>query len=293
MVLRDFDQNKYRKHVQTLLSGKCDKPALSELFLFVRSRCDGRQTVQDIGDFIAHPQQRNKGITTDTVRDFFTILIFKFRDDNKIIPANFEEVLRALVRQIDRGILKRDTGLNKPEVEKMIPELLDLFSKNDDGTFRQIKGVSEKERRVLECLTRYVISKPAFDRIRLVREFRDTLKSHDLLEENELRQFETVGPAIILYACYCMHGSEILLSDDSKVTLEVHANEVKWKGKAGTKLFVSGSAPVSHQGTTVNIAGAIFETCLDAQKYSDFDWDKNPGPDTPIDLTEDGRLVFA
>ena len=62
---------KSRAKVQRLLSDDFRPGDLSDLFIFARDHCDGRQTVTDIGDFVAHHNERDRGIITNSTREWF------------------------------------------------------------------------------------------------------------------------------------------------------------------------------------------------------------------------------
>jgi hypothetical protein len=60
-----------RARVVRLLEGRSTADDLTRLFLFARDSCDGREAIQEIGDFVAHAGERNKGLLTRAARDWF------------------------------------------------------------------------------------------------------------------------------------------------------------------------------------------------------------------------------
>src|SRR5262245_5251242 len=76
---------KSRARVERLLSNRFRQDDLTGLFLYARDHCDGRESVTDIGDFIAHHNERNKGIVTRSTRDWFTVVRFHMR---RFVPPN-------------------------------------------------------------------------------------------------------------------------------------------------------------------------------------------------------------
>jgi hypothetical protein len=63
-----------RVRVERLLRGNFRAEDLNRLFLYARDRCQGRESVQEIGDFVAHHDERSKGVVTRRTRDFFFAL---------------------------------------------------------------------------------------------------------------------------------------------------------------------------------------------------------------------------
>src|SRR5579862_4110756 len=100
-----------RARVERLLRGDIRSEDLVRLFLYARDRCDGREPVQEIGDFVAHHDERTKGIVTRETRDWFLTARF-FRSamqgaiDAKQLPSNFTNFLDASLRRISEGVLR-------------------------------------------------------------------------------------------------------------------------------------------------------------------------------------------
>ena len=67
---------KSRARVERILSGELRADDLANLFLYARDHCDGRETVKEVGDFVAHHTERTKGVVTRTARDWYAIVIF-------------------------------------------------------------------------------------------------------------------------------------------------------------------------------------------------------------------------
>jgi len=61
-----------RGRVQRLLAGSHQVHDLHRLFLALRDRAHNRESVREIGDFVAHRAERQKGLVTQTGRDVFT-----------------------------------------------------------------------------------------------------------------------------------------------------------------------------------------------------------------------------
>jgi hypothetical protein len=61
---------KSKARVGRLLYGDFRPDDLTGLFLYARDHCDGRETITDIGAFVAH---HNEGIVTRSTREWFAV----------------------------------------------------------------------------------------------------------------------------------------------------------------------------------------------------------------------------
>ena len=104
-----------RARVERLLRGDVRNDDLTRLFLFARDRCDGRECIQKIGDFVAHHDERTKGIVSRTVADWSVIVRFRgWVPNNQLdlqrLPSIFAEYLMATARRLDHKTIRANTG---------------------------------------------------------------------------------------------------------------------------------------------------------------------------------------
>src|SRR5688572_17242104 len=93
---------------------------LTTLFLALRDRAGGRQSIVDVGDFVAHREERNKGYVTRAVRDFFVRIRFHVETlEHSIaiynLPPYTAELLEASARHVDYGA-RHHTGFTRVNV---------------------------------------------------------------------------------------------------------------------------------------------------------------------------------
>ena len=84
--------------IRRLVRGEFDPEDFTHLFMYLRDRCDGRESVLEVGDFVPHRNERTKGIVTRTPRDLFLIAGYKLETLGKpialdCVPPNFTDVL--------------------------------------------------------------------------------------------------------------------------------------------------------------------------------------------------------
>src|SRR5438874_13609559 len=136
-----------RARVERLLRGDFRSDDLTRLFLYVRDRCDGRESVQEVGDFVAHHDERTKGLVTRTARDWYVTIRFaslRFAGvpiDWNRLPANFATVLQASYRRAPGPFFKDVLGISRSDVAKLLPTIARKFVSNDDGTLSSMPRI--------------------------------------------------------------------------------------------------------------------------------------------------------
>jgi hypothetical protein len=129
-----------RARVVRLLQGDRRVDDITRLFLFARDRCDGRESVQEIGDFVAHHDERVKGIVTRTVRDWVAIVRMFSIFSNKILdpgrlPPFLPNYLWASARRMKQKDLSNKLGMVRADVLKKLPDFVRGPTQNNDGTY--------------------------------------------------------------------------------------------------------------------------------------------------------------
>ena len=127
-----------RLRVERLLSGELRAADLIMLFLASREICGGRETVKEIGDFVAHKTRRTRGATTRELRNLMSDLRFKYlhfddytpMDD---LPPDFADIMQRSLNRVDAQHLKAETGLVPSVATKMLPNVTARLKSNSAG----------------------------------------------------------------------------------------------------------------------------------------------------------------
>lgn len=145
---------KSRARVQRLLGGGFRPDDLTGLFLYARDRCDGREPVAEIGHFVAHHHEREKGITTRATREWYAVARFhgvKFGPGGPYalhsdkLPSETSDYLRAAARRMDGKHLRRDAGVSRAEAHNILSKLADRLTKNPNGTYALPSDITKTE----------------------------------------------------------------------------------------------------------------------------------------------------
>jgi len=249
-----------RSLVERLLRGDFRVLDISTLFLAMRDRHGGRQTVREVGDFVAHHSDRFKGIVTDTTRDFFTVIRFQLPKTPTIslndLPRNIVDILYATFRRIDNKILRSELGLKRSVAERLLQQIEKKIMPDNSGKLF-LSWPTSQDVSLIRCLITRIISKSAFDDDRLFEEFSATLIANGLLQTRERKAFETLKTAITLFTIAKMHLCMVDLGDGTNAILEATSNT-----GSGT-MGVSARAGIG----TFNVAGFVFNTNLVAPDH--------------------------
>jgi hypothetical protein len=249
--------------VERLMSDDFRVEDLTNLFLAMRDRCDGREPVVEIGDFVAHRDERTRGITTNATRDFFTFLkggYLKIPIDITNLPAGFSNTLAAALRRIDNARLRQDTGLKRVPAERLLAKAIRKIQTDRAGR-SFIAWPFADEVSLVNCLLRHFFTRPAFNGDELFDDFFESLVSNSLLRRSERRRFSKLNGVISLYAITYMHECVIDLGDGTKATLSASPN------CGDGMLGVFAKAEVTAQGKNISIAAPIFTTTLIAAEF--------------------------
>jgi hypothetical protein len=253
-----------RARVVRLLGGDVRADDLTRLFLYARDRCDGRESVQETGDFVAHHDIRTKGLVTRTTRDWYAIAKVQLENihtklDPHSLPPIFPEFLSAILRRLNHHNLRATAGLSLAEATKMLPGIKEKFRRNPDGTLAISNNHTTRELNLVRALTSYLVATAAFDGDRLFSDFCAVLKSHGLISKEEIRESKKIKSAVILFAASIMHNSKIEIAEGIETALSALANQYE-------NISVMAYIDVIHRptGKTIKMGSPIYDTGLRA-----------------------------
>lgn len=211
--------------VQRLLNGAASEADMQSLFLYARGRCNGRQDVQEIGDFVAHYDERDRGIVTDLTREFAVVIRFTMQkffadahgyDMVSRIPALGRDYLEISLRRMGRSI--RSNGFHPKQARTLLPIAQSAMKPNSDGTWR-IETDDAQIREFIDVLLTSFSNYPVVTGNKLFLGFQSTLVENGALAQSELKEFARSKRAVILFAVSLLHGFRIDIGGGIKVEL--------------------------------------------------------------------------
>lgn len=278
----DYD---LRARVERLLAGSQQVHDLDRLFLGLRDRAHERESFREIGDFVAHRDERQKGLVTQTGRDVFTSIDVWSMGLRGRIPSP-QDIVRAAwanFRLASDSQLQVGCGLQRGTVKGRLKSGLSKLERGEALAGREIK--------VIDYLGNRFIWKPAFTDDQLFNEFRDVLLLNSIIVKADIPSLDGIKTFLTLYAISCMHGSAIVLQNGTRADLlagfsnKERCLEVKMQigFDDGPKpimapicLFLSSLQPENHCEAKLLELGS---------KGPPFTWSE------PVEVGSDGKLV--
>jgi len=199
---------------QRLVRGERRSDDLDRLFLALRERSHGRASIKEIGDFVAHRDQREKGPVTQKVRDIFVSFHSWGRISVARLPftlADIRRVSAANLRIATDAQIQARLGLSRGVAKSVLEQALRKAEKGKDGT--------DRERRTVDYFGSAFIWNPAFTDSEVLDDLIHVLGKVGLLDPAERAAFSAVAPFLALYVISLMHGSAVILEDGGRADL--------------------------------------------------------------------------
>lgn len=139
-----LDQDLSRR-IARLLRGERRCEDLDRLFLALRDRPSARSSVREIGDFVAHRDQREKGPVTQKARDIFISLQSWVRISVLCEPftlADIRRVAEANLRVATDAQLAARLGLKRAVIKSVLAQALKKIERGREATSRERRTVS-------------------------------------------------------------------------------------------------------------------------------------------------------
>ena len=255
---------KSRARVERLLRGEFRPDDLAKLFIFARDHCDGRESITDIGAFIAHHTERDRGIVTRSTRDWFAVARYhmatfgpngRLPHDSRRMPPETRDYFKLAINRMDPKILREGTGFYRAEAHKIMQDLANKLTKNEDGTWAMSADLSKNEQILVEFISSVLVTKGAFEAESLCEDFIAMLKSNGLITKDEIRQHkDALSPLVQLFAVAAMHNCAVDLGNGTMTQLRATAYD--------DGIVVNAMAPTPHM-PRVLLSTSLFTAKLD------------------------------
>lgn len=285
---------KSRARVQRLIEGEFRPDDLTGLFLYARDHCDGREPVAEIGHFVAHHHERDRGIITRATRDWFIAARYhmarftpfgtqQYRSNT--MPRATHAYYLIASSMIAPTDLKRLTGLRRSEAQEMLNSVAGRMTKNKDGTWALPMDLTSKEIDLINGVGSLLAVRPAFTSDKLSYDFIETLKSNSLITKEELKEHrQRIERLVILYAIAAMHNCVVTIGDGTKT--QIRGTAVRPKGIA-----ILAEVPLETYEEKVRVAAPMFQYDEDLQLCCEPEL-LDGGPwDFEIELSSSGHLA--
>jgi len=205
-----------RLRAKRFLGGQRRVDDLDRFYLDLRDRTHGRASFREIGDFVAHRGERNRGPVTQVARDVITsvtVWSLGFRGKKPTYPE-LAQAAWANFRLASDEQIKNGCGLERPALKMFLDRVLPGFESG-----KPANNLSDEELRVLLYIANRVIWKPTFTGDEAIHDFCDVLVLNNIIAEDDRATLIAAGEFISLYALIRMHGTFIALKDGTSAQL--------------------------------------------------------------------------
>lgn len=262
-----------RIRIERLLRGEIHNDDLTTVFSHLRARSAAYQTVVEIGDLLAHPDQRTRGIVTERVDTYFECLRFHYylkrrgRLELNNAPPEFPRATKTALAHLDEKRLRRDVGMSRSQASRALKSALAKFERNADGTYSLQSDLDTRELDVIRFVSGAAVAVPAFDDARLMRETWLALRQNHLILDSERAAFAKLKPAIVLLAVARMHGTEIVFESGGSASLYAWCSQDADRDLQVFALLDHPSPP--QPGQQIGLGVPMFLTTLKARDWCD------------------------
>ena len=241
--------------VDRLMAGNSGVDDLDRIFLALREHTYGRQIILEIGNFIAHRKERNKGPVQMVAADVFTSVNVWSKEFRGLKPTleDFIASTWANSRLLSDRQLRIGLGLTRGRVTKTLTAGLRKLESHEPLT--------KTEEQVILFIGQKFVWRPVFNDSELIKEFGDVLIRNGFLAKGQKAELTKIGHLLTLHCIASMHGTPVRISDD--VTATLHAGVSISLGTLEVKLrisFLEGKKPIL-------VPICLFLTSLNADEY--------------------------
>lgn len=267
-----------------LIEGRAKPEDLDRLFLDQRESAHGRESFRELGDFLAHRDQRNKGPVTQRVRDVFTsfrVWSLGFQG----VQATASDLRAAGVANLNLSTddeLRSCCGLKRDAARQKFDKAMRKLEVGDQP--------SQSDLALVNYLANRFVWKPAFTDEVLHEDFVQVSLRNQVIELADLSKLVNAKRLLALYAITRLHGAVIKVADGHLATLYAGFSNKERRLEVKVDLATDGWAK------PVRAPICMFLTTLCADDYCDPALLEQPNPvmwnswSQPIELGEDRKL---
>ncbi len=204
-----------RQRVQRYIQGDCRVADLDRIFLGLREHCYGLASVREIGDFVAHRNQREKGPVTDKIRDIQLSLESWLNQGEGRFPdlAAAKRISAANLRTATDAQLDARLNLRREVVKSALNQAIKKMESD------RFENLTQRERAVFNYLAGAFIWNPAFTDEQVVEDLAALLIKSGALLKEERDALDANQAFLTLYVTALMHDSTVVMDDGSRFEL--------------------------------------------------------------------------
>jgi len=283
-----------RRAIERLLEGSRKVEDLHRVMLWLRTRSFGFHSVKEIGDGIAHSDERDQGLLFDRVRDFYFAWDYFQQHALQEVPhptpdkASISRVVEATIRRCDHTNVRKQLGFGLKTASRAARSAIGKLPADPAAPFE----LTENEHKALTYFTSHLVISPALTQSEVASDLRSCLQRHGLLADGEEEALDRVVAFLCVYMVTLMHQASLLIVDGVVGSLEAKLSDEK----DGEVLMVGGLVPLS-PGNSVSRTGFDVFVTECGPEWCDAEIQALPRTGgawiPPIELGSDGLIHFV
>jgi len=271
-----------RQRVERYIRGDRRVEDLDRIFLGLRDRCYGFASIREIGDFVAHRDQREKGPVTETVRNIHLSLDSWLHQGEGRFPdlAKAKRICAANLRTATDVQLDARLGLRREVVKAVLAQAIKKLETD------RFDKVTKREQAVFNYLAGAFIWNPAFTDNQVVEDLATVPTKAGALLGEERDAFNANRAFLALYITALMHDSAVVMDDGSRFDLFAGFDNDQKQIEVKARIELAG------WGKRVTAPICIFWTNLNGYDHCSDDLAAMPGIwSGVIEIDPSGRLA--
>ena len=249
-------QEDHRRRVARLLRGERRVSDLERLFSDLRLLKPGRASVQEIGHFAAHRNERDTGTSLKRAQDIQTSakLWHRQADGERPNVEELKEAARANFNIMPEARLRDRLGISR---QTAVQSFAKAIKKYEAG-----RPLKSRELELVKMFGFSMMWQFAFDARTLFSDFADLLVLDGALDEADRAGFQATALFVALYALSIMHGARLKMVDGSMTRLRLASSD-------SGDLRIKADIPIADTPKPVVASVPLFETLLNAEAFCD------------------------
>ncbi len=288
MLISGNEKYKVEYIIQKIQDGSFNQTDIDNLFMKLRAFSADYPVLTEVGHFLAHNDQRDRGLTIDRLRTLqlavtlhYEAGLGKFTNPYKSFPLHLKKHMKEQIELCEETKFKTFTSLSKAKFTKRVDEIFSEDKKS--GTALLVKKLSKREEELLTYLLTSIFVPPLFTQDQIVNDLVGVLRFNQItFDENLLRNRSN---EITICVTALLHNTTFNIRNSKTGRCSIHARRMEpiplryWnKGEDSEVvlpkedwglLSVWGYVPFEIQNPAKNltIAFELFETSLQAEIY--------------------------
>ena len=278
MELENDHKQLARFRVSRIIRGETDPRDLDQIYLWLRSRSFGLGAVKDLGDFVAHADEKDRGLVWDKASLISKVIRYKLPRIMKNQEPGEQELRQAkdaIIAAFDldeAASIKKNFRVGQKRAKKI---LIGVLSKlHFVGGKYQWNNVTSLERRFYDHYSKVLIVREAFSQNTLVSQLAECLIRNGVLAKSDCHKIDKVADFIGLHALAAMHLCTIIIHGEVPCKLQIsidnHKDEKPWSLKINCIIPILDSNVINklENGEEFSISFSIFSTDCDTLNHT-------------------------